>query len=639
MDSIDYEYVAEYCKQHWKGTCDRIVRIADDVCNNTFVFEMPWDMERTVKPTHFDGEIDWNLIVGKDNEYLFQMNRHRYFVVLGQAYRLSGDEKYARRFVELLTDFIRRVPALRDSGNHPWRSLEVGLRAEYWTKAMALFKDAPQITEEVRRMYRHSLQEHAEILIQFHNAHKKLSNWGVIQDHGLFAIGIELKNESYRQIALERLTEQSRLQLFADGTHWEQSCMYHNEVLACFYDVIVRARDNGIEIPEEIVRNAHRMARVDLAWVMPHHRQPLFGDSDYTDLRDVLTLGAYLFGDEELKSQAYDKLDYESAWLLGKRGVEQYAALASRTPAFCSAALYDSGNYIMRSDWSEQAHYLIFHNGYTGAGHAHCDKLSFDLTLFGCDMITDTGRYSYIGSDRTRRITRSAKGHNGLSVDGRDACKCIGWRYIKYAPAIKSQMRIERDYELVSGTHLGYLTSLFPVVLTRKILWIKPDLYVIFDLLDAKGYHTYRQRFNFAPGVTPQCGDTGVRCRKDGVQTELFTVASDARIRKKRGVYSLHYNRKEPIDRVEITYRAAGSRVIATVIAASDDNRNVTVTKKKAEGARGAQSVAFEVVVGNDRYLIFCTSRELMRCVTVEGKAFSGKMAYYRNDVYVPIEW
>lgn len=51
---------------------------------------------------------------------------------------------------------------------------------------------------------------------------------------------------------------------------------------------------------------------------------------------------------------------------------------------------------------------------------------------------------------------------------------------------------------LIGGAHLGYLKSR-KAFIERKILYIKPDIYVIIDTFKAKFRHTYQQYFHFAP--------------------------------------------------------------------------------------------------------------------------------------------
>lgn len=55
------EKVAEYCGENWQEDTAHVIRAAEDACENTFLFDFRWDMERTWKPVHFADEIDWNL--------------------------------------------------------------------------------------------------------------------------------------------------------------------------------------------------------------------------------------------------------------------------------------------------------------------------------------------------------------------------------------------------------------------------------------------------------------------------------------------------------------------------------------------------------------------------------------------------
>ena len=107
--------VAEYCKTYWPEDCAHIIRVADEVCRNYFLFDLEHDMERTWEPVIFDpeGDVDWEYRPGNDPEFTFQFNRHRFFICLGQAYWLTGEDKYARHFVRLLMSWITGV----DGGN------------------------------------------------------------------------------------------------------------------------------------------------------------------------------------------------------------------------------------------------------------------------------------------------------------------------------------------------------------------------------------------------------------------------------------------------------------------------------------------------------------------------------------------
>ncbi len=95
---IDMKWCSGYCRQYWPEECAHILRIADDAVAQRFLFDLPWDMEQTVKAVTFEGKIDWRHMPEGDPEFIYQFNRHRYWICLGQAYALTGDGEICRVF-------------------------------------------------------------------------------------------------------------------------------------------------------------------------------------------------------------------------------------------------------------------------------------------------------------------------------------------------------------------------------------------------------------------------------------------------------------------------------------------------------------------------------------------------------------
>lgn len=48
---------SEYAKKWWPKETSHRMRIADEVRNQIFLFDLPWDMEQTAEPVTFEGEI------------------------------------------------------------------------------------------------------------------------------------------------------------------------------------------------------------------------------------------------------------------------------------------------------------------------------------------------------------------------------------------------------------------------------------------------------------------------------------------------------------------------------------------------------------------------------------------------------
>ena len=88
----ELERRAALCRALWPQDCALTMKTAGELRENTFLFQLPWDMEQTYQPVHFENGIDWGFVLNGDQEFTFQMNRHRYWICLGQAYALTGDE-------------------------------------------------------------------------------------------------------------------------------------------------------------------------------------------------------------------------------------------------------------------------------------------------------------------------------------------------------------------------------------------------------------------------------------------------------------------------------------------------------------------------------------------------------------------
>ena len=107
----EWERRAALCRALWPQDCALTMKTAGELRENTFLFQLPWDMEQTYQPVHFENGIDWGFVLNGDQEFTFQMNRHRYWICLGQAYALTGD---LRRMLCEPADRLDRKRALEE---------------------------------------------------------------------------------------------------------------------------------------------------------------------------------------------------------------------------------------------------------------------------------------------------------------------------------------------------------------------------------------------------------------------------------------------------------------------------------------------------------------------------------------------
>lgn len=620
--------ITEYCRNYWPDDTEHVVLTAGNACNNCFLFDFRWDMERTWQPVSFEDEIDWSLIPFGDREFLWQFNRHRFLLCLGQSYLITGEEAYAFHYARLLQDWILHVQEGENIDLGPWRTLETGLRAEIWLRSLCMVEQSPSVDDALCALVETCILKHIERLAGHFSSHKYISNWGVLESCGLLLFSLTLQEEHPRkeewiQTALKRLSLAAGIQVLEDGTQWEQSPMYHNEVYQCFRSALYYGKRAGIAIPPLLTDTLRKMAYVNGIWKKPDHTQFTQGDSDASDLRDQITAGAYVLQDPVLKYLGYERLDYESAWQFGYQACETYFLMQSRKPDFLSAELPFSDNYYFRSSWCEDGNLLHFHCGDTGGGHGHADKLHIDLVLGGEDVLTDSGRYTYVDGS-ARYFLKEPGAHNVVLVDGRSYSVCQdSWIYQNLCSCMKQQYFDGKKGAFVEGSHMGYLKE--GVLTNRRIIWIKPDIYVLADYFYAAGLHSYESLFHFGgQGRLSLCGNIPeegpVHFEGKKIHAWLQSVSGGGKCEVIRTQISHHYNQIAENPSLVIRSEAEGDfhRILVINGGKKGAARPVLTERVPVRSVVHQKEIppqdaeAFRILSGEKEYILLLCQREIM---------------------------
>ena len=231
---------------------------------------------------------------------------------------------------------------------------------------------------------------------------------------------------------------------------------------------------------------------------------------------------------------------------------------------FISAALNDSGNYYIRSSWEEDADLLHFHCGTMGAGHGHSDKLHVDLILAGEDVLTDSGRYTYV-VDRGRFEFKNPDAHNTVIVDGEFFTQCKdAWECSKLTQPVKQLFKEKDGYAFIQGGNLGYMHK--GVFVNRKIVSLGDGLYVIADELYGAGDHEMEQYWNFSERGRAAYENGRAVFTGERVKAELLFVSPGCQAALGEGKISRHYNRYETRARLGVKRAGKGFQSMITVI-------------------------------------------------------------------------
>jgi len=137
-------------------------------------------------------------------------------------------------------------------------------------------------------------------------------------------------------------------------------------------------------------------------------------------------------------------------------------------------------------------------------GHAHCDALSFELSLGDERVVTDTGVYEYLPGPR-RAAARATRSHATVEVEGCEQAELWAAHRIGGRPDV-ALLRVEagRRAEAVCA---GWAT---PDVLHRRSFEVTPEAVVLHDQFDRAAARA-RLFLPLAPGLEPQL--EGARAR------------------------------------------------------------------------------------------------------------------------------
>ncbi|WP_179393838.1 alginate lyase family protein [Lacticaseibacillus absianus] len=474
---------------------------ADQLVDHVFAFDKPWDMERCPTPYRLD-PLDYEAVFNDDPEWCFMLNRMDWLSTLMLAGQLSGQQHYYQAGLAAMQTWVAQHQTLQPRNST--RTLDTGIRLINWVDALTVLVAADAIDDQSLQTITASALAQAAYLQTHYIPKYKTSNWGSIQTCGLL-VTLPLLQADYADTALFRwaqteLCEQVDLQVLDDGMQWEQSLMYHVEVLNNLMRVLARQRECGFALDPRIAPAAHRMATALQLTLTPSGELEPFGDTDRIAAGDVFTRASLLFDDATLRYSGMPAPDAETLYAFGSGVAAAYAALTPRRPETCVFDGTDSGNFAVRSDWQATANFMFFNNGPLGSGHGHADNLHVSVYGDGEALLVDSGRYTYREDHPLRPLLKGMAAHNGVIVDDHTYCAPVGsWEYASYGDPLKTYAAHKAGTHYLEGTMIGEQPL---EVWTRKVVMLDQGIWVIEDTVRADGPHTLTQRFHLAPTLT-----------------------------------------------------------------------------------------------------------------------------------------
>lgn len=583
--------------------------------------------------------VAWCYNPSSDVEWHILLHKFYYAVGLGMAFDVSGEERYAKRWMQLIDGWIATTPPGFIAAD------VTGRRVQNWIYSYHFFVTHCAecvIDPAFHRRFLLSLHQQVEYLCANLTAarnHRTLELYSIFLASVVFP---EMTRAAYwRDFAMDKIADNIRTDLLPDGVQCELSTDYHQLVLKNYLNVRRIAAINDIAVPDDMDAAIVRGLEFSMHVHKPDGIVPSLSDGDARSFLGLLALGADLYGRDDFR----------------------YVATAGREgtpPAQRVAHFADSGYTVVRSHWGEHgqnfadAHYLIFDCGPLGAGnHGHFDCLNFELAANGRSLVVDPGRYTYseAGDINWRIHFRGTAAHNTVCVDGknqtlylpreikdasRHATGSVRHKVSGPAPDARLCERfVSDDLVLVHGVARSHV---YDAVHNRRILAVGEDYWLVSDWLDAVDEHEYALHFQLgeaAQDAVKLMRDGGLLACSPGL---IVAQPPDARVcaTVEDSFVSYRYGEKIAAPRLRFETRGRCVGFDTVLMPWRDQPPPVFVVRPRVHNLSGGECAAVRIESMRDGEAfsdlwIHCRSEGEGQCRIGEW-AFSGRWLWLRED-------
>lgn len=475
-------------------------------------------------PAGFCRSIDYlNRGRPSDVKIPWEISRKQWLLPAGQAYLLSGEERYARAARDVIEQWIEANPVAYTVN---WScTMEPALRILSWTWLFHVFAQAESWADPLFRerfltaLYRHGAFTRTHIERSTINGNHLTADAAGLVFAGLF-FGPVGNAPRWAAEGWAELEKEIELQVHPDGVDFEASSAYHRLVAELFLLPARYRLAQAMPVSQTYRSRLLAMGRFITAYSRPDGSTPHWGDADdgravplgtqpLNDHRYLAALIGATFDDPDLADHATGGSD-ELAWHAGMAGASNRCAEA----ILRSAAFPDGGVYILR----DASNHVFIDCGPVGlaglGGHGHNDALSLEAWMSGTPLIVDPGSYVYTSSFADRNAFRSTAAHNTPQVDGEEINRLHSpdnlWNLHEDAKAVCVAFEISPDEDVFVGEHFGYRRLPDAVTVRRTVrLSHAASRLTIRDELEGAGAHRLSVPLHLAAGVAATPDDDG----------------------------------------------------------------------------------------------------------------------------------
>ena len=634
-------YQLKFYQQDWlSGYLEKHSKLLEPLFERTYfllkdqiIYNDAMDMEACSIPYSLK-EYTWNRYPGDDPEWLFMLSRQSFLLDLSQAYALTKEKCYLQKWRSLLLDFIQEEGEPNSTNRNVWRPLDVGIRVMNWMKSLTYIPIADYKQLGIDKVLRTALLVHLKYLERSYIDKYRLSNWGVLATGGMAAIDLflpELVTSEQSDLIWDRLTEQLDLQFYSDGIHWEQSPLYQHEVLMTYVYLLQISEYLEISLPLDL-RTKLKIPILSTYYIADNQDvlNPI-NDSDHVNFRYVYDIYRKLgFLHEPSKDRNVAKL-----WT-GDLYEERAWKTLQPEKLFRGES---SGLMVYKT---EDIYFTLF-NGLHGSSHGHASTGSFTLQLQGDDLISDSGRYSYVNKAERLQL-KECDSHNTMFIaENPHTLVTDTWGYGKLPTPL-----FQRIKEIPVGffAECGWIDKDDQnlMIFERSFIYLKAiNSVIIIDSFMGQKETEITSTYNLAPTLNckKKAGQFNLTTNSRKYKFFIVSGQTDQTTVESSEIYN------QLIEHTRLTNKfhyKTGKEIQATVISPLEDIRIMPVKVNQAgEDEPFCQAKGFCVITGEKKFYIFVICGDIVKgnklLVSEYGHFFYGRLVLIdQNEAIIRIK-
>ena len=509
-----------------------------------------------------------------DVKYPWELARCQHWATLAQAFRLTGDDRYAVEIAHELDDFVEANPT--GIGVNWTCTMDVGLRVVSWSTALEAVHACTALSDDFWLRAYNAMYDHGVFIRgNLENTYEVTSNHYLSNLLGLLFLGRTFdglaSGAEWAAFSRDAIEQEMRVQVLADGADYESSIPYHRLVTELFLGALRLSDHAGTPMSDASRSRVQDMVAFLAGVLRPDGLMPQVGDADdgrlhifegYAattpqDPRHLFGPSAAMFGEAAWAALGGAGGAWEAAWWgLGSRASMDGAAREV-------SRLFPNAGIAVAS--TATGHYLLATNAVVGTNgfgnHKHNDLLSFEYHHEGVPWIVDPGSYVYTSDSEARNRFRSTAAHNTMMIDSIEQNEFRSdWLFRMFETAKPETISFaDRDgiVEYV-GRHHGYERLPEPLTHTRAYRFARSsgDLDIV-DRLEGTGSHQLRWHFHFAPGVEARQTASGEIELTRGARRRRLRLPERLAVAVVAADYSPSYGVKQPCVAVDATAAVA----------------------------------------------------------------------------------